>query len=69
MTDFVMEMRYLTSAVAHVESGKIPLKLSSILEDVSTRVTHEYGFESERISLELSEDELILSCVIVKEMF
>jgi len=69
LTDFVMEMRYLTSTVTRVESEKIPMKLSGILEDVSTRVAREYGFKSERIAFELDENELIHSCAIVKELF
>jgi len=69
MTDFVMEMRYLTSTVTRVESEKIPMKLSSILEDVSTRVSREYGLKPERIAFDLDENESILSCAIVKEMF
>jgi len=69
MTDFVMEMRYLTSTVTRIESEKIPMKLSSILEDVSTRVAREYSFQPEKIAFELDENESILSCAIVKEMF
>ncbi|TFH00735.1 MAG: HAMP domain-containing histidine kinase, partial [Candidatus Thorarchaeota archaeon] len=69
MTDFVMEMRYLTSTVTRVESEKIPMNLSSILEEVSTRVAREYSLEPEKIAFELDENQSILSCAIVKELF
>ncbi len=69
MTDFVMDIRYITATVTRVEHNNAELRLSDILQEVSTRVAREYNLESGRIAIDLDEDALILSCKIVKELF
>ncbi|MGV9103292.1 MAG: sensor histidine kinase [Candidatus Thorarchaeota archaeon] len=69
MYEFVQDMRDLSAKMSRFEIEAAPVHLKSVLDDVSTRVTREYGLESGRISMELEEDGMVLSSGIVKELF
>jgi len=66
--DFINEMRDITVLLSRQGSEPVLTNLSSIIDQILNRVVREYSLEVNQVQVEISEERMIRSCPLLKEI-